>query len=259
VRRAALLLALLLIGALPLLAQDDPAATEAPAAEATEATTPTAPAEVSAEICARLAQGAGNEAFFIGLGDAMSAQGDYTRAIIAYTCAIDLNTSYAPAYVSRGLANAVQFNYGQAMDDYNRALELDSTLVSAYNNRGILYTQQANYGLAIADFTIVTSLAPAYAPAYHNRGLVSAAEGNYALAIPDLEQAIALDPDYAAPHAALGAVYLALADASYAEYAARAGRPALPDARDTLTVLQDEATGGTAVWLTLQTPAREVR
>lgn len=156
--------------------------------------------------------------YYIGLGDAYFTQGNYPVAVVAYTCAIDLDPTHAPSYVHRGFAYAAQYNDAQAMADYNGALELDEGLLAAYNNRGMLYMRQGNFGLAINDFALVIALDPSSAVAYTNRGLVHAAEKNYDLAIADFEQAIALDPDYAMPHAALGTVYTALALESYATY-----------------------------------------
>lgn len=228
------LLVLLILLALPLTSQ----AQEQPTCETL------APADVSAT-------------YYLGLGDAYITQGDYTRAIIAYTCGIDREPNVASAYLSRGIAHAAQFNGTQALADYNRALELDANLLAAYNNRGLLYSQEANYGLAIADFTLLTSLAPDYAPAYHNRALVHAAEGNYDLAIQDLQQAIALDPTYAAPNAALSAVYLALAAQSYTQYESVRGQLAPTDVNSLLRSVQAaQQTGDPSVWFSLATPMR---
>lgn len=195
--------------------------------------------------------------YYLGLGAAATAQGEYTRAISVYTCALEGDPTYAPAYVNRGLAHAAQFNFPDALVDYNRALELDGNLIEAYNNRGVLYSQQANFGLAIADFTVITVIAPDYAPAYRNRALVHAAEGNYDLALADLQQAVALDPNDARAHQVMGAVYLALAAESYQTYQGIAGRPASPDADDMLDSVQFGLESGDAsALLALQTPAQ---
>jgi len=189
-------------------------------------------------MCENLAPANADPTFYLGLGAAASEEGDFTRAIIVYTCAIERNPSYAPAYVDRGRAHAAQFNFPEALADYNQALDLDGNLIAAYNNRGVLYSNQANYGLAIADFTVITLTAPDFAPAFYNRALVHAAEGNYDLAIDDLLIAIDLDPEFAAPHSALGAVYLALAAESYQDYEIITNRPAQPDAGDTLEAME---------------------
>ena len=209
--------------------------------------------------CEALAPPGVSPTYFIGLGDAYFSQGDYTDAIIAYTCAIEANPDYAPAYVNRGYAHAAQHNDPEALADYERALERDDTSVAAYNNRGVLYTNQGNFGLAITDFTLAITLDPDYAVAYNNRGVVHAAEGNYDLAMADFEQAIALDPDYAAPHASLAAVYSALAMAQYQQYQEIVGpHVAIPGGspESVLVTIQDSReTGSFAVWLSYLTPA----
>ncbi|HEX3053496.1 MAG TPA: tetratricopeptide repeat protein [Aggregatilineaceae bacterium] len=209
--------------------------------------------------CADLAPEGVPAAYFVGLGDAYLAQGDYALTTVAYTCALDLDAAYAPAYIHRGLAYATQGADAQAMDDYNRALELDETLIAAYNNRGMLYLRQGNFGLALTDFDLAVALDPAYAIGYHNRGLVHAAEGNYDLAIADFQQALTLDPTYAAPHASLGAVYSALALRSYETYSSLSGSRPFPPAGkpvDIFSALEDGlATGNISIWLAFLTPA----
>lgn len=207
--------------------------------------------------CASVAPPGSPATYYLGLGAAATAQGEYTRAIFVYTCALESDPTYAPAFVNRGLAHAAQFNFPEALSDYNRALELDSNLAAAYNNRGVLYSQQANFGLAIADFTVVTVIAPDDVPAFVNRALVHAAEGNYDLALADLEQAVALDPANARVHQAFGAVYLALAAQSYQTYQEVAGRPASPDADGLLDSIQFglESEDSSAL-LSLQTSAQ---
>ncbi len=162
--------------------------------------------------------------YYVGIGNAYFSQINYTNAIAAYGCAIDLDGNYAPAFVRRGYAYTVQGDEARALADYNAALELDPNLIEAYNNRGVLYMTQGSFGLAIGDFSLVLALEPENAVAYNNRGIAYAAEGSFDLAVADLEAAIAIDPEYPAPHAALGATYTALAVQSYNDYRFMAGQ-----------------------------------
>jgi tetratricopeptide (TPR) repeat protein len=201
-----------------------------------------------------------NLAFYVGLGNGYFEQGDYSKAIEIYTCALGVDASYVPAHVSRGFAYATQGNEAAALDDYNTAIELDGNFLAAYTNRGILYTRQGRFGLALNDFDLVLALAPDNAVAYNNRGIVLAAEGDYELAIADFEAALEIDPDFAQPHASLALVYTALAVESYANYRSIAGETAqLPagEADDVLRSLSVERETGTFnTWLPLQTPAQ---
>ncbi|MEO0561173.1 MAG: tetratricopeptide repeat protein [Chloroflexota bacterium] len=157
-------------------------------------------------------------AYYVGVGNAYFSQVNYTDAIAAYTCAIDLDASYAPAYVRRGYAFTVQGDDRRALADFNAALELDDQLLEAYNNRGVLYMSQGNFGLAIGDFTLVIALSPDDPVTYNNRGIAYAAEGSYQLALADLELAVELDPSFAPAYASLGATYTALAVSNYNTY-----------------------------------------
>ncbi len=210
--------------------------------------------------CDDLAPANAPATLFVGMGDAYFAQGNHTLAIVAYTCAVDQDDTYAPAFVNRGFAHLVQHNDDVAESDFNRALELDENNVAAYNNRGLLYFSQGNFGLAITDFTLAIALDPGYAIAYHNRALVHAAEQNYDLALADLQEAIALDPTYAAPHATLGAVYSAMALASYADYAEIAGEDVFLPGGEPDMIMNGQAYGlennDFSIWLIFWTPAR---
>jgi tetratricopeptide (TPR) repeat protein len=212
-----------------------------------------------AEMCDEPAIANADPTYYIGLGDSRFVRKEFAGAVRAYTCAIDLDPSYAATYAKRGYAHAALLDSEAALADYERALELDETLLMAYNNRGTLYTRLGNFGLAITDFTLVISLDPENAIAYNNRGIVHAAEGNYDLAIADFQQAIDLDPTYTMPHASLAAVYSALAAQSYQEYMEIAGENArLPAGTpsEVLTAIDDSLRDGNfAVWLPLLTPA----
>ncbi|MEO8606760.1 MAG: tetratricopeptide repeat protein [Chloroflexota bacterium] len=198
--------------------------------------------------------------YYIGLGDSRFARKEFAGAVKAYTCAIDLDPSYASTFAKRGYAYAALLDSDAALADYNHALELDEALVAAYNNRGTLYTRLGNFGLAINDFTLVISLDPENAIAYNNRGIVHAAEGNYDEAITDFQEAITLDAVYSTPHASLAAVYSALAAQSYQTFVKVAGENArLPAGTpgEVLTAIDDSLRNGDfAVWLPLLTPAQ---
>ena len=197
--------------------------------------------------------------YYVGMGNGYYQQGNFNTAIIVYSCALEVDASFAPAYVSRGYAYMALGNQAEALNDYNRAIELDGNLLSAYINRGNLYTVQGRFGLALTDFDLVVALDAENALAYNNRGVVHAAEGDYELAIADLQQAIALDPTYPAPHAALGVVYSAMAVESYADYRELTGSQRLPSG-DADIVIQSLAiereTGTFNTWLALQTPSQ---
>lgn len=198
--------------------------------------------------------------YYVGLGQARYNSGEFTKAVLDYTCAINAQGDYAPAYADRGFAYEALGDSDSALADYNKAIELDETLTIAYTNRGTLYTRLGNFGLAINDFTLVIGLNPNDAIAYNNRGVVHAAEGNYDEAIADFQQAMTIDPDYGTPYASMAAVYSAMAAQNYQKFiqlkGVNARLPAgTPD--DVLTAVDDSLrTGDFSVWLSLLSPAQ---
>lgn len=220
--------------------------------------TPTSAAEPIP--CSALAPAAAAPPYYIGLGSVYFERGDYTRAIVAYTCALQLDADYAPAYVSRGFAHAAQLNNDAARADYETALALDGNLVSAYANYGLLYASEGNFSLALTQLNLAVALAPSDPAGYVNRGIVHAIEGRYDAALVDIQQALGLNPDYAPAYAAQGAVYSALAAASYAEYTAKAGANAVLPGVTPGNILRSQTdraqTGDFTIWLAFLIPAR---
>ncbi|HEX2622837.1 MAG TPA: tetratricopeptide repeat protein [Phototrophicaceae bacterium] len=199
--------------------------------------------------------------YHIGRGDAFFGRKDYTHAIEAYSCAIELDPNYLPGYVNRGYAYAVQFNQPLALDDYNRALEIEPDSVAALNNRGMLYLSQGRFQQAIDDFDQVVALQPDAPDGYHNRAVVHASEGDYDLALADVEQALTLDPDFAPAYATRGAIYLAMASTDYIQYNDLTGHDANRQTGNSYTMLSliddDLTNDGFSSWLALLIPIRE--
>lgn len=198
--------------------------------------------------------------YYVGLGDVQFNIRRYANAIDLYSCVLQVDPDYAPAYASRGYAYAALLDADNAFADYEQALALDEGLVAAYNNRGALYTTQGNFGLAINDFTLAIAFDPDAAVSYNNRGVVHAIEGNYDLALVDFEQALAIDPDYTTPHASIAAVYSALAVEQYQLYVSKAGDNARLPAGTPQTVIADLDTavreGDFSIWLSFLNPER---
>jgi tetratricopeptide (TPR) repeat protein len=195
--------------------------------------------------------------YYVGIGDAQTARKTFADALQSYTCAIQLQADYAPAYARRGYAYAALGDADNAMADYTRALELDEALVEAYVNRGVLYTQLGNFGLAIGDLTLAIQLDPSNLSAYNNRAVVHAIEGNYDLAIGDLRQAITVDPKAPDPYATLAAVYSALAAQNYQKFVEVGGPNArLPAGTPAEVIMAADDSlrdGNFTFWLTLVT------
>ncbi len=194
--------------------------------------------------------------YFVGMGDAHGVMARHSLAIIDYTCAVQADPTYAPAYARRAVSETALGDGDAAMADFDQAIALDETLVEAYVNRGMFYAQAGNFGLALADFSLALALEPDNMAALNNRAIVNAIEGNFDLALADLEQALDLDPNEPATYATQGAVYSALAAQSYQQFLIASGseRALLPAGSpgSVLAAVDDSLrTGNYNIWLAL--------
>ena len=92
--------------------------------------------------------------------------GDFTRAVEAFTLAIDQDPSYVIAYHSRGEAYRELGELDKAVEDYTKAIELSPDFILAYFNRGEINQDKDNFEEAIKDFDKAISLNPEYFLAY---------------------------------------------------------------------------------------------
>ena len=76
---------------------------------------------------------------------------DYTRAIIEYTKAIELDPGYINAYLDRGVVYYGRGEYDQAIANYTQVINLNSLDPLAYYNLGLVYNAKGDYDGAIAN------------------------------------------------------------------------------------------------------------
>ncbi len=68
-------------------------------------------------------------------GFAQNNEGEYDKAIVTFTKAIELDPDFALAYNNRAWAYLELGEYEKALADCNRAIELNPVLAQAYSNR----------------------------------------------------------------------------------------------------------------------------
>lgn len=137
-------------------------------------------------------------------------EGDYRKAVEAYTGAIELDGNYATDYFWRAEAYYELGEHQKAIEDYTKAIDLKPKYAKAYNNRGFAYRKLGEYEKAIADYDRAIALDPKDAITYNNRGVAYDKLGEYEKAMEDYDRAIALDPKYATPHRHRGNAYFGL-------------------------------------------------
>jgi len=81
-----------------------------------------------------------------------SDKGDYDKAIVDYTEAIEIDPKNAIAYYSRGNAWAAKGDYDKAIADFTEAIDLEPKFSFAYFNRGNAWDKKGNHDKAKADY-----------------------------------------------------------------------------------------------------------
>jgi len=150
--------------------------------------------------------------FYYSLGIHFLGEGDWERAINAFTSVIEFEPENAAAYDRRGIAYGRVERYGEAIADFNRAIELDPAHAGAYNNRGLSYYRQGLISEAIADYDTAIQLSPDIAVFHANRGLAHCWKKDLHVAIADYNRAIELDPNLRELHNSRGEAYAKLGE-----------------------------------------------
>jgi len=121
---------------------------------------------------------------------------------------VEKSPNKARPYNNRGTAYAGKGQYERAILDLTRAINIDPDYAPAYNNRGTAYAGKGQYERAIVDFTEALTIDPSYADAYYNRGNTFSSKGQYDKAISDYEQAIRINPGYIDAYNNCGNAYI---------------------------------------------------
>ena len=124
------------------------------------------------------------------LGWLFQAQGDYLRAVDAYSNSIEIDQDNFDAYFNRGLVYHKLQAFEDAERDYTNAIALDSGHSDAYVNRGGTRAALENYYGAKDDLLVATQLAPLDPAGYINLGSARVALGEYAVADSDFRRAM---------------------------------------------------------------------
>jgi tetratricopeptide (TPR) repeat protein len=125
-----------------------------------------------------------------------------SRAVAAYTAALELSPDNPEIWIDRAEAYASAANYWEAIDDLNRAVELDRRRVDAYTFRAAAYRLVNETGLAMEDANKAVELNPRLADAWLERAILHRLRSDVPAARRDFLQVLTLDPDGPAGDAA---------------------------------------------------------
>jgi len=130
------------------------------------------------------------------IGYEYMSNGEYYKAIEAFSKAIELDPNSYSAYFIRGSLYGQLRRYREALEDFNRAINLNPNNAAAYISRGNVYRNLKQYGLALEDFNRAINLDPNQRVSYAYRGKVYKDLGQYDKAMEDFNKAIAIDFNY---------------------------------------------------------------
>ncbi len=140
-------------------------------------------------------------------GDAHRMLGVYDRALADYTAALRINPVNSHVLINRGQTSQMLGRPQQAISDYDVVLQLDPNSVVALNHRGTARAELGDRDPAIADFTQALTIDPNYPFTYQNRARVYAARGDLDAAIVDYGHVLHLNPMFTLAHVRRGDIY----------------------------------------------------
>ena len=120
----------------------------------------------------------------------------YKLAIIEYTKAIKIDSSFSRAYMRRGDANMILKEYNKAITDFTTAISIDPDDTTFYCRRANTYELLNDYNKAIDDYNKAISIDPDDAEFYHSRSIVYVEKKELDKALIDLKKAVELDMSY---------------------------------------------------------------
>ncbi len=121
---------------------------------------------------------------------------DLQSAVKNFSCAIEINPDFAPAYNDRGITRYKLGYKLLALEDLNTAILINPERYKYYNNRGFVLTRLEDYPGAIADYSLAVLLNPYAGKSYFRRGTIYLKINDYGAAIADFDSAICIAPDF---------------------------------------------------------------
>jgi tetratricopeptide (TPR) repeat protein len=128
------------------------------------------------------------------LGMAALSRGAYARAEQLLNVALELNPSFYPALLNKGILLVNLGDCEGAIALYDRALEINPRYAEAYSNRANARALLGDMEEALADYRRALELKPGFADAHYNLAYTKHRMGSTDEAMEELERAVILHP-----------------------------------------------------------------
>ncbi len=148
---------------------------------------------------------------FMDEGDSFYKNGDYVKAVEAFTKVIQIDAKYSVVYYKRGFAYLELEEYSRAIDDFTKSIQLNKNSSVPYEGRAYAYRNLKNYSSAIDDFSKAIKL-HSDKSLYLKRGGCYYQLKQYEQAVSDYTKAIEMDPEYGAAYFWRSFAYMGLGD-----------------------------------------------
>lgn len=123
-------------------------------------------------------------------------EGDYTKSIIFFNIALDINPKYPEALNGKGWALYGQDKYDEAIECFDKALKISPKYSNALNGKGWSLYSQDKYGKAIECFDKALEISPKYSNALDGKGWALYKQGKYNEAIQCFNQCLNINSNY---------------------------------------------------------------
>ena len=127
-------------------------------------------------------------------GRVFQQRGDWAKAIVCFTQAIEERGTWPLYLVQRGICQHKLRQWDAAFSDYDQALALDPEYADAYFRRAMTREAVGKLDQAASDYETAILHNPDYAEAYSNLGNLHQRAGRYEQALGQHRQAVSLQP-----------------------------------------------------------------
>ncbi|MBW1989049.1 MAG: tetratricopeptide repeat protein [Deltaproteobacteria bacterium] len=141
---------------------------------------------------------------WINLGNAHARAGQYQEAAYAFERALALEPDSTEGHAGLGGALAALGDPEAALAQYKEALQIDPVFAPARNNLGALYMDMGRVDEAVRQYELALSANPFLASAHVNLAMALKTRGRHEEAAGHFQQALAIDPDCARAENGLG-------------------------------------------------------